>query len=223
MPELAGIDLYDGARTTRAVRRLRPDPIPSQTLRRVFSAAGWAPSGSNQQPWRIIAVEDPARKQKLAQLWIDNVGVERRNGTQPAPAAHVIRHRPLEVLAQLGVRDAICAEVPSLLLKNINWCATLGGSEVGRLDLRAGRAGTDDPLNEAWINLSQSLLEPILADVVESSPPSQLIFGAECVGVEPGTHGAAAFIILLRVHGRFDRRRGRGEQDSQATSKSAWR
>ena len=58
----AGFDLYEAASTTRAVRRLRPDPIPERVLRRVLQAATWAPSGGNLQPWHVIAVRDPARR-----------------------------------------------------------------------------------------------------------------------------------------------------------------
>jgi nitroreductase len=65
----AGFDLYAAASTTRAVRRLRPDPIPEPVLRRVLQAATWAPSGGNLQPWHVIAVRDPARKQGLAELY----------------------------------------------------------------------------------------------------------------------------------------------------------
>jgi len=69
MPERAGIDLYDAASTTRAVRKLKPDPIPDAVLRRVLRAATWAPSGGNLQPWHVIAVRDPARKRGLAELY----------------------------------------------------------------------------------------------------------------------------------------------------------
>jgi len=66
MPEL---DLYQIMQTTRAVRRLRPDPIPEEVLRRVLTAATWAPSGGNRQPWRVIAVRDAPAKHKLQQLY----------------------------------------------------------------------------------------------------------------------------------------------------------
>lgn len=65
----AGIDLYEAASTTRAVRRLRPDPIPEPVLRRVLRAATWAPSGGNLQPWHVIVVRDSARKAALADLY----------------------------------------------------------------------------------------------------------------------------------------------------------
>jgi nitroreductase/alkylhydroperoxidase family enzyme len=67
--ERAGVDLYDAASTTRAVRRLRPDPIPEDVLERVLRAATWAPSGGNLQPWHVIAVRDPVRKKGLAELY----------------------------------------------------------------------------------------------------------------------------------------------------------
>jgi len=65
----AGFDLYEAASTTRAVRRLRPDPIPGPVLGRVLRAATWAPSGGNLQPWHVIAVRDPVRKKGLAELY----------------------------------------------------------------------------------------------------------------------------------------------------------
>jgi nitroreductase len=69
LSERAGIDLYDAASTTRAVRRLRADPIPEVVLERVLRAATWAPSGGNLQPWHVIAVRDPVRKKGLAELY----------------------------------------------------------------------------------------------------------------------------------------------------------
>src|SRR5919198_192870 len=56
-------------RTSRAVRRLRPDPIPDEVLRRVLAAATWAPTGGNRQAWRVIVVKDPVRKQRLGELY----------------------------------------------------------------------------------------------------------------------------------------------------------
>jgi nitroreductase len=63
------MELYDAMSTLRAVRRLRPDPVPEDVLQRVFTAATWAPSGGNHQPWRIIAVRDPGKKQALEDLY----------------------------------------------------------------------------------------------------------------------------------------------------------
>ena len=66
---MATSDLYEAMRTLRAVRRLRPDPIPEDVLYLVLEAATWAPTGGNRQAWRIIVVKDPARKQRLGELY----------------------------------------------------------------------------------------------------------------------------------------------------------
>ena len=63
------MELYEAMSTLRAVRRLKPDPIPQDVLERLFEAATWAPSGGNGQQWRIIAVTDAGKKQALEDLY----------------------------------------------------------------------------------------------------------------------------------------------------------
>lgn len=63
------MDLYDAMSTLRAVRRLKPDPIPDDVLERAFTAATWAPTGGNHQGWHIVAVRDPGKKQILEDLY----------------------------------------------------------------------------------------------------------------------------------------------------------
>ncbi len=63
------MDLYEAMSTLRAVRRLRPDPIPEDVLQRVVQAAAWAPSGGNHQQWRIVLVRKPELKQALEDLY----------------------------------------------------------------------------------------------------------------------------------------------------------
>ncbi len=64
------IGLYEAMSTLRAVRRLRPDPVPDDVLQRVVQAATWAPSGGNVQPWRVVAVRDPEKRRQLQKLYI---------------------------------------------------------------------------------------------------------------------------------------------------------
>lgn len=63
------MDLYDTMSTLRAVRRLRPDPVPDEVIERVLQAACWSPTGGNQQPWRVIVVRDAAKKSALQDLY----------------------------------------------------------------------------------------------------------------------------------------------------------
>jgi len=61
--------LYQAMSTLRAVRRLKPDPIPEEVLDRVLQAACWAPTGGNQQPWRVVVVRDAETKAALAEIY----------------------------------------------------------------------------------------------------------------------------------------------------------
>lgn len=69
MSEAVELPIYQAMSTCRAVRRLRPDPVPDEVLDRVFRAATWAPSGGNRQPWDIVAVRDRETKSALGDLY----------------------------------------------------------------------------------------------------------------------------------------------------------
>jgi nitroreductase len=86
-------------RTLRAVRRLRPDPIPPDVLHRVLEAATWAPTGGNVQPWRAVVVRERARKEVLQRLyaeqWTRYVAGHRRLLTAADEAARTRAERML--------------------------------------------------------------------------------------------------------------------------------
>jgi nitroreductase len=63
------IGLFEAMSTCRAVRRLKPDPIPEDLLRKVLTAATWAPSGGNRQGGRFVVVRDPALRKQLRDLY----------------------------------------------------------------------------------------------------------------------------------------------------------
>jgi nitroreductase len=52
----------------RSVRAYLPDPLPEGTLECLVAAAQSASTSSNLQTWSVVAVEDPARKARLAEL-----------------------------------------------------------------------------------------------------------------------------------------------------------
>lgn len=49
----------------RTVRDYAPTPVPREVIEACLRAAGTAPSGANQQPWRFVAVADPAVKRRI--------------------------------------------------------------------------------------------------------------------------------------------------------------
>jgi len=67
------MQLHEALYTTRAMRRVRPDPIPLDVQARILDAAIRAPSGGNTQDWRFLLVDDPDVKAKLAPLYRDSI------------------------------------------------------------------------------------------------------------------------------------------------------
>ena len=63
------VPLLEGIRTTRSIRRLKPDPVPPELVRKVCEAGTFAPSGGNRQPWIFVAVTDPERRAWLAERY----------------------------------------------------------------------------------------------------------------------------------------------------------
>ena len=59
-------DVFEIMRTTRAMRRLRPDPVPDELIVKILEAGVTAANGGNAQRWRFLVVKDPKVKQAVA-------------------------------------------------------------------------------------------------------------------------------------------------------------
>ncbi len=67
------MDLQEALYTTRAMRRVRPDPIPADAQARILDAAIRAPSGGNAQPWRFLLVDSAEVKAEFGPLYRDAI------------------------------------------------------------------------------------------------------------------------------------------------------
>ena len=67
------MDVYEALYTTRAMRRVRPDPIPAEVQAKILDAAIRAPSGGNTQNWRFLLVDDQEVKARLGPLYRDSL------------------------------------------------------------------------------------------------------------------------------------------------------
>ncbi len=63
------MDTFEALYTTRAMRRVKPDPIPEDVVKRILDAAIRAPSPGNAQQWRFVAVMDRNVVGELAALY----------------------------------------------------------------------------------------------------------------------------------------------------------
>ncbi len=86
-------DFADELARRRTVRDFAPTPVPRAVIEHGLRAAGTAPSGANQQPWRFVAVSDPDIKRRIREAAEDE---ERSFYEHRAPEPW------LEALAPLG-------------------------------------------------------------------------------------------------------------------------
>ncbi len=63
------MDLYEALYTTRAMRRVSPDPVPDDIVRSMLDAAIRSPSGGNTQNWRWLTVTDRETIARLGELY----------------------------------------------------------------------------------------------------------------------------------------------------------
>lgn len=68
------MDVYEALYTTRAMRRVKPDPIPMDVQARILDAAVRAPSGGNAQNWRFMLVDDAAVKAEIGPIYRECLG-----------------------------------------------------------------------------------------------------------------------------------------------------
>src|SRR5712691_1480903 len=98
MPEESP-NLFEIMRTTRSMRRLKPDPLPAELIRKILDAGVSAPSGGNMQRWRFLVVKDAKVKQTVGayykRAW-DEVVAPRYRAGEPAPGTS--RERFLRLL-----------------------------------------------------------------------------------------------------------------------------
>jgi nitroreductase len=63
------IGLFEAMYSARAMRRLKPDPVPEHLITRVLDAAIRAPSGGNAQNWIFIVVRDEDKRRQLGAIY----------------------------------------------------------------------------------------------------------------------------------------------------------
>src|SRR4029077_6416256 len=96
MPNQSPTDnIWEAMSTMRAMRRLKPDPVPDDLIQKILEAGQWAPSGGNTQRWRFLVVKDPAVKKQVqaynTRLYDEQVG-PRYSSSAPPPGSDAARY-----------------------------------------------------------------------------------------------------------------------------------
>ena len=59
------MDLFEAMSSCRAIRYLKPDPVPENLVEQVITAATWAPSPGNSQGRDFVVVTDKAKRETI--------------------------------------------------------------------------------------------------------------------------------------------------------------
>jgi nitroreductase len=106
-------DLFEIMKTTRSMRRLKPDPVPNDLIRKILEAGVCAPSGGNMQRWRFLVIRDRKIKETVGALYKrawDELAAPRYQSGEPAPG--MSRERFLRLLDAAEYLAAHIHEAP---------------------------------------------------------------------------------------------------------------
>lgn len=103
--------LGEAIHSLRAIRRVRPDPIPEADLRLILDAAIHAPNGGNVQPWRFLLVQDAEQRAAFAPLYREAWWAKRKDQgiTSPAdiPATDKTARAAMRLADEIGAAPVI--------------------------------------------------------------------------------------------------------------------
>ena len=89
-------EFFDLVGNMRAMRRLKPDPVPLALIQKVLDAGVQAPSGQNLQPWKFVLLTEPDKKAWFAQHYAQ--AMESRFGLPTDPAKRKPAGRQMRAL-----------------------------------------------------------------------------------------------------------------------------
>jgi nitroreductase len=140
------MDLRAAMRTTPASREFTGDDLPDDVLYDILEHARFAPNGGNRQAWKVIVVRDPAKKQRIAELY--DLGMREylghhRAGLVPFPADNDGKEPLIDLQAArdtpLPMSTSYLTTVPVLLVILLDTTAVSSvDSGLGRVPVTTG-------------------------------------------------------------------------------------
>jgi len=98
------ITLFEAMHQMRAMRRLKPDPVPDDMIRKIIDAGVRAPTGGDVQNWRFIVVKDLDIKKKIQAIYqraFDVVITRYRSSPPPPGKTEAQKQRMLKAVEHL--------------------------------------------------------------------------------------------------------------------------
>jgi len=201
----------------RSVRAYLPDPVPAGTVELLVAAAQSASSSSNLQPWSVIAVEDPARKARLAVLAGDQnqiheaplfllwlVDLHRLTRVGETLGAQVDGLRYLESALLGAVDTSLAAQSAFVALESIG----LGACLIGGIRNKPAEVAAElalPPNVFALFGMTVGFPDPNRPASVKPRLPQQAVLFRETYGSDDNRPALAAYDRRLRTFQREQR------------------
>lgn len=137
------MEIRDALRTTGAVRGFTTEPVADHVVAAVLDDARFAPSGGNQQPWRVAVVKDVVIRRRMAALmrpvWEEYAGAQaagkrafafgRSTGDPPVAAPNAL----IDNIESVPVVLAVAADLRKVAIMDGNVehrPAVVGGASI---------------------------------------------------------------------------------------------
>jgi len=134
-------DFFDVVARQRACRVFRADPIDDDTIGRLLTAATFAPSAENKQPWEFVVVRDEPTRAALGELsqraWNETGRAFSENRLTPGMLAEVdhgatvgVAGAPVNIVVCADQERGLAATIPSSIfpaIQNLLLAATALG------------------------------------------------------------------------------------------------
>lgn len=188
------MDIVDALRTTGAVRGFTADPVSDQTVAAILDDARFAPSGGNQQPWRVAVVHDRAIRMQMAVLmrpvWEEYAGAQaagkrafafgRSTGDPPVAVPNAL----IDHIESVPVVLAIAADLRKVAIMDGNVDhrpAVVGGASIypfcWSILLSARARGLGGVLT-TFLSRAESAAAPVLALPADHALAATIFLGA---------------------------------------------
>ncbi len=108
--------IFQAMHTARALRRLKPDPVPDDLIAKVIDAGVRAPTGSNLQNWRFVVVKDAQLRREIADLYRASMEIAGRAYANRKQPPHMTNDRQKAMMSAATYLAQHFGEVPVLIL-----------------------------------------------------------------------------------------------------------
>lgn len=163
----------------RAVRDYTRDPVSSVALREMISAASWAPSAMNDQPWHFTIVTDAAMLDEISsrskEWMLKSVASMPRPGhfrdLLADPLFHIFYHAPALIILSVLENGQWSAEDCALAAQNLMLAAldqNLGTCWIG---FAQGWLNTEEGHNLLGLPRHSRAIAPIIVGHPKATPP----------------------------------------------------